>query len=143
MNEAQEVLDMIFIANHQTTKTVHPGKQPLDLPAPSVSPQSSAILSRSLLAVGFVWRDQRDACLSQRFSQRVAVIGFVCDQSLRELDSKTLSESRLDQLDFMRTSRFCVDGERKTSAVCHCQERSEEHTSDSSHIQKSRMPSSA
>jgi hypothetical protein len=28
----------------------------------------------------------------------------------------------LDQLDFMRTSRLCVDGERKTSAVCHCQE---------------------
>ena len=62
-------------------------------------------------------RDHLNSGRRQLFVQRVAVIRLVSDQSLREFVDEAFEESVCDRGDFMRRSRRCVNGERKTIAV--------------------------
>lgn len=105
-----------------TTKLLQPRKQPLDLPSPLVAAQSSAVLCRCFLPVRLVRRDHLNTFCSKLFVQRVRVVSFVSDQSLWSLGSKTLKQSFSDKGDFMRRSALRIDGEWKTSSVCHCHE---------------------
>lgn len=113
---------MIFITHYNSPKILQPRKQPLNLPAPFVTSQFSPILRFRSFPVGFVRRNQFDVEFFQRFIQRIRVIRFVADHLFRSLISKALIDDSLDQFDLVRRSRSCVDGERKTSAVCHCHE---------------------
>jgi hypothetical protein len=104
------------------SKVLQPGKQAFNLPAISVAPQRSSILSAGFLAVGLVWSDQFNSLFAQSLVQRVTVVGPISNQSSRTLFGKTACERSFDQSDFMRRSTFNGYGDRKTSAICHCNE---------------------
>jgi hypothetical protein len=122
MDEAQKVLLMVFISNNQTTEVLQPGEQSLHFVTSAVSPQRASVLCCRLFSVASVGRDHFNSGRRQLFVQRVAVIRLISDQSLREPACEAFEESVSDKGDFRRRSRRCVNGERKTSAVCHCHE---------------------
>jgi hypothetical protein len=64
--------------------------------------------------------NQFNAKLCQFLLQRVRIIRFVTNHLFRSLISETVATSVSGKFDFMRRSTCCVNGERKTSAVCYC-----------------------
>jgi len=63
--------------------------------------------------------DQVDALGSELGIQPITVVGAIADQSGRLSSNVALGESVFDKGDFMRASRRRVNGDWKTSAVCH------------------------
>jgi len=113
---------MIIESNQHKTEVLQPRKQAFDLPASFVAAQFSAVLRSSFLSICFMRRDQLGFKCGKLFVQWIRIISFVADQFSRSLIGKARTESLFDKSDFMRRSKFRVDGERKTSAVCHCHE---------------------
>ena len=113
---------MIIKTGRHTTKVLQPRPQSLDLPSATVPAQRPPVLCGRLHPIRLVWRNQLDAALGKLRIQRVRVISFIPDQSFGLLGGKTLKESFSDKSDFMRRSRRRVNGEWKTSIVCHHQE---------------------
>ena len=113
---------MIIESNQNPTEILQPRKQALDLPAPFVAPQLSAVLRFWFLTIHFMWCNHLGFELRQLFVERIGIVSLVTDQFFRSLVGKTRKQSFFDKSDFMRRSRFRVDDERKTSAICHCHE---------------------
>ena len=113
---------MIFIAHNQATEVVEPSEEPLDLPSSAIATQGSSILRDGLDTVTPMWRDQLDPFVSELRIELVAVVCKIADQSLRGIFGESLFDGLMDEGDFVRASRCRVDGDRKTSAVCHCHE---------------------
>ena len=113
---------MIFVTHNDSPKVTQPRKQPLDLPSPFVTPQLSPVLRFCAFAIGFVRRNQINIEFFQLLIQRVRIIRLVADHLLWSLVGKSLANGSLNQFDLVRRSRFRVNGDRKTKAVCHCQE---------------------
>src|SRR4051812_18164758 len=113
---------MVLVTHQNTAKVLQPREQPLNLPASLVTTKLSPVLRCWLLPVRLVWGNQLHILLSQFFVQRVRVIRFVTNQAFRCIVGEPLDQSLSDKSDFMRRSILCVNGERKTSAVCHCHE---------------------
>jgi hypothetical protein len=122
MDKAKVVRMMVFITHQNSTKVLQPRKQALHFPAPLVTSQLPTILRLRLLAITFVRRNHFNVEGRQVSIQGVRVIRFIANQALRLLVGEAFDQSFPDQGDFVRRSRFCVNGDRKTSAVCHCQE---------------------
>lgn len=122
MDEAEEVVEVILVADHQPAIVAQPGEQPLYLPPAPVASERSAVLGLGTLASSSVRSDHLDALISQPLIERVRVVGSVSNQMLRQGLYEATLKSRLNKGDLMRASRFSVSGERKTSAVCHCHE---------------------
>jgi hypothetical protein len=108
---------MVFISNNQTTEVLQPGELSLHFVTSAVSPQRASVLCRWLFPVASRRRDHFNPGRRQLFIQRIAFIRFISDQSLRELVNEAFEESVCDKGDFMRRSRRCVNGKRKTIAV--------------------------
>ncbi|HEX8129800.1 MAG TPA: hypothetical protein VF527_11920 [Pyrinomonadaceae bacterium] len=119
MHEAEKVLDMIIKARRHSTKVLQPRSEPFDLPAAAVAAQTPPVLRRGLLPVRPVRRNQLNAAPGKFRIQRVGVVSLVADQPFGLPGDKTLKESFSDKGDFMRRSTGRVDGEWKTSIVCH------------------------
>lgn len=113
---------MIIEPNQNTTKILQPGKQAFNFPTSFVAAQNSAVLRFLTLAIGFMRLNQLDVEFSQLFVERVGVIRLIADYSFWSLINETLANSRFDKSDFVRRSTRCVNGERKTKAICHCYE---------------------
>ena len=113
---------MILVPHDNPPKVLQPGKQPLDLPASFVTAHLSSILRFRSLAIRLVRRDHLNSEFFQLPVQWVGIICFIADQFLRSLISEAFTDGSLDEFDFVGRSRFRVNGERKTKAVCHCQE---------------------
>ena len=122
MDKAQVVVIVIFISHQNPPEILQPRKQPFNFPAPLVAPQFSSVLRFRLLPIALVRRNHLNRERRQFLIQRIRVIGFVADQAFGLLIGEALNESFADKGDFMRRSRCRVDGDRKTSAVCHCHE---------------------
>lgn len=122
MDKAQIVGLVIFIAHQNAPKVLQPGKQALDFPASFVASQFAPILRRWLPAVAFVRRNQFNPQCFKFGIQGIRIIRSIANQALRTFVGKTFDESFSYERNFMRRRRRCVDGERKTSAVCHCHE---------------------
>src|SRR5437763_1125704 len=91
MNEALEILGMIFIANHQPAKVEQPGKESLDLPPTRESTERSTILS-FYAAVQLIGSDHFCAVvLHQLFVQPVTVISLVADQPFGQIGDRRSS----------------------------------------------------
>ena len=110
---------MIIESNQNPPEVLQPRKQAFDFPASFVTSQLSAILRFRALAIGFMRRDKFGFKLGEPFIERVRIISLVANQFLRSLVGKTRKQSLFDKSDFMRRSTFRVDGDRKTSRVCH------------------------
>ena len=113
---------MIIESNKNSTEILQPCQKSLDLPTPFVAAQFSAVLRLLAFAIRLMRRDHLGFKRGKTFIQRIGIVSFVADQPFGTLVGKTRTQSLLDKSDFMRRSRFRVDGERKTSRVCHCHE---------------------
>jgi hypothetical protein len=122
MNEAEKIIQMIFISNNNSSVVLYPGKESFDFPAPLVTTQFSAVLRFRLFSISLMRRNQLNAERRQFLVERVGIISFIADQFLRHLPNQSLLERFANKPDFMRRSTRCVNGDRKTSAICHCHE---------------------
>src|SRR5688500_11670285 len=111
MNKTEKIIQMIFVANHDSPVIVHPGKKSFYFPTPLITTKFSAVLRFRLLAIAFVRRDQLDSKFSQLRVERVGIISFVTDQFLRLLRYQSVLDRCADESDFMRRSTRCVNGE--------------------------------
>ena len=65
-------------------------------------------------------RDEFDVVVGgEVLVETIAVVGFIADQSRRELVEEARGEGGVDEGDFMRRSAGHVDGDRKTMAVAN------------------------
>ena len=113
---------MIFVAHHNSPEVMQPCKQTFDFPASFVSAKFSAVLRSSLLPIGFMRRNQFNIEFRQLSIERVRIIRLIANHLLGSLVGEPLANSLPDKSDFMRRSTCCVNGDRKTKAVCHCHE---------------------
>ena len=113
---------MIFVTHHNSPKVLQPRKQPFNLPAAFITTKFSAVLCFCFPAVGFMRRNQINTAFRQLCVQRIRIIGFVINHQLWSLVGEAFTNGLLDQFDFVRRSTRCVNGERKTKAICHCHE---------------------
>ena len=114
---------MIFVAHHNSTEILQPREKAFDFPASFVTPQFSSVLRFFSLAIRLVRRNQFNSeIFPQLFVERVRIVSLIANQTLWRVVGESLKQSLSDKFDFMRRSRIRVDGDRKTSAVCHCHE---------------------
>jgi len=82
VEEAEEVLDVVFPSSNESAEVVQPGEEPLHLPASLVAPQLATVLR--FAAPAAVGRNQLDAVFVLKlFIQLVGVVSLVADQPLR------------------------------------------------------------
>lgn len=122
MNEAEKIIKMIFVANDDSSVILYPGKESLNFPAPLVTPEFSAVLCLRFLSISLMRRNQLNSERSQFCIQWVGIIGFIANQLRRLFNYQSVFECFSNKSDFMWRSTCCVNGERKTKAVCHCHE---------------------
>ena len=122
MYKAEKIIQMILVSNDNSSVILYPGKESFDLPASLVTSEFSAVLSLRLLSITFMRRNQFNSERCQFFIQRVGIIGFIANQLFRHFLNQSMFDCCADKSDFMRRSTRCVNGERKTSAICHCHE---------------------
>src|ERR1041384_4092823 len=119
MNEAEIVLTIVIKPIRNPAKVMQPSKQSLHFPATAITTQRTTILRRWLATLGSMWSNHLDPGTGQFCIERIRVISLIADQAIRQFVGKGFKQSFSDKGDFMRRSRLRVDGERKTSAVCH------------------------
>ena len=113
---------MTFPTHQQASEVLQPCEEPLDFPAPLVTPKFSPVLAVRSRAIATVRCDQLDAVRCQPIVQSVAVIPLVGNQSFWLLGYKAVLDRGIDKLLLMRRSACNPQGDRKTMAVCDCHE---------------------
>jgi hypothetical protein len=122
MNKTEKIIQMIFVANNDSSVILYPGKESFDFPTSFVTTKFATVLRFRLFPIPPVRRDQLNSKLSQFRVQWIGIISFIADQFFRHFGNQSVFDGRADEPDFMRRSTRCVNGERKTSAICHCHE---------------------
>src|SRR5450755_1326097 len=113
VDEAEEVLDVVFPSGDESAEVVHPGEEPFHLPTSLVAPQLASVLRLSTPAA--IRRDQLDAVfLFKFFIEPIRVVRFVPNESGGQLVEEASSQDFFDQLAFVRRSTLHRYGERKT-----------------------------
>src|SRR5713226_5723986 len=121
LNHPEEILWVVLPANDDATIIMEPSKQALDFPATTVAAQDAAVLGDGSTAVPAVRRDQfHTEMLVHPLIQRIAVVRFIADQSLRCFTEESPLQRGFDERGFIRRSADHVHGDRKTMAVCDC-----------------------
>jgi hypothetical protein len=88
VDEAEEILDVMFPSGDKAAEVVQPCKEPLDSPAPAVAAQFAAILTPAPIAP--VGRDHLDPLfLMEPAIERVRVVGLVTDEPDGEIVEET------------------------------------------------------
>lgn len=96
LDHAEEIGGVPFPSRGESAEVLQPGEQPFKLPAAKIPPQWSAILSFSSFAP--IGSDHFDAMLIlESLIQRIAVVGFVADQSFGQSGNMSLVERVFDQ----------------------------------------------
>jgi hypothetical protein len=112
---------VVLPASDDATIIMEPSKKTLDFPAATVAAQCAPVLRDRFAAVPAVRRDPFHAeVFAYPLIQRIAVLGFVADQSLRCFAQESSLERGFDESGFIRRSADHVHGDRKTMAVCDC-----------------------
>ena len=120
IEESREVFRMILPPDNEAAEVVEPGEKPLNLPTPFVSAERSPVLCPPN-PVPSIGRDHLSPVLfGNLFVERIAIVSFVADESLRIARHPKTIESVLDQGHFSRRSAFRPSGDRKTIAVNDC-----------------------
>jgi hypothetical protein len=121
LGHCEEIFGVIFPAHDDAAKIMEPGEQAFDFPAAAIATQRAPVLGDRLATVPAVRRDQLHAKgVAQALVQRIAVVGFVANQSCRSFSEESLLESGFDEDRFIWSSAGHVHGDRKTMAVCDC-----------------------
>ena len=116
LNEAEEILDMVFPSDDEAAEVMHPGEEPFHLPASAIAAQGAPIL-RVPSSPTPVGSDHFDAVFGgEFFIERVRVVGFVADESCGQLVEETGGQNIFHKLALGRRSAVDRYGERKTVA---------------------------
>ena len=99
MGEAEEQMDVDFVASYQTPGVLQPADRSFNLPAMAVSPQRSAVLRHRTFSAPSVRRDQLDPAACEPLSQAIAVGGPIVNQSSGKSGMNPLFQQRFNQLD--------------------------------------------
>src|SRR5206468_1602201 len=91
LDETQKIRNFVFMTGDQSAEVLKPSEQALDFPAAAIAPQRTAVLGLHS-AITSLTGDQLDAVFGKIRPERVAVEGFVADESLRRLLEKAGSE---------------------------------------------------
>lgn len=117
MKEAAEQLRGFLPANAQAAEVLEPGNGALHGPTPLVTTKPAAILCHVFrFAIAAMQRDQLNAFLGQRRVERIAVVGFVTDESRGHSLAQHEVEHSLDQLALVWNCRECIDRHRQAPA---------------------------
>ena len=122
VDEAEVVGGMIFIPDHEAPEVAQPGEEPLDLPPPLGAAQGAAILRFRFGAIAPMRSNHVNAQLAEASVKRVGVIRPVADEARRQRRYQPILQCGHYEGDLVGRRTLGADGERKTSAVCHCQE---------------------
>ena len=106
VDEALEVLGMVFVAHHQASKVEQPCEESFNLPATAVSPQASTVLCATA-ASSIRCNHFRAVFVQQLFVESVAVIRFIPDQLLRHVGHNPCLQRGRHQFHFSWRSTFC------------------------------------
>ncbi len=117
LKEGEIVFRVVFIADNQAAEIVEPGKETFDSPALAVTAQPTAIVEGRFGPSLAVRGQEHDAFGEQLLAERIAVVGFVADQTQRFFLHQTLLEGCFDQSHFGGRSSFGKNGERKTMSI--------------------------
>ena len=105
---------MIFPSIHQTTKVMHPGKEPLDSPSPLIAAQRTAILW-AVFSTATVGSDHFDVVLlGEPLVERIGVVGFIADKSFWEFFKEASGQNVFHKFALGWRSAVDSNGERKT-----------------------------
>src|SRR6266852_2613979 len=108
LNHPEEIIWVVLPANDDATIIMEPSKQTLDFPPTTVAAQRAAVLGDRSTAVPAVRRDQfHTELFAYPLIQRIAVVGFIADQSLRRLaeESALVSARCSTASEYERASR--------------------------------------
>ena len=106
LDEAEEVLDVVFPSGDEAAEVVHPGKESLHLPAFSIAAELAAILCSASPSAS-IRRNQFDSVLFRELGvERVRVVGFVTDEPGGEFVEKASGKNLLNKLALGRRSAF-------------------------------------
>ena len=111
---------MTFPTTGQAAKVLQPGEQALNMPAPQVAPEGTAILGAFAFVFAVGCNQLHSVCASQPLVQRITVVRPVANQALGQGGNMALAQSIFDQFRLMRRSACNPHGERKTMAVRNC-----------------------
>src|SRR5215831_14312479 len=114
-DEAHEVAGLRLVAGVDATVAQEPGEEPLDVPPPPIATKAAAVL-----CLGVPWMvrgDELDPALLELSVERVAVVGLVADQELRERFREAGVDGFDDELLLMSRTTCNPCGDRKTRAV--------------------------
>jgi len=116
-----------FVANRQSPEVSQPGKGTFDFPAFAIATQRTTILRGRFFATGSMWTDQFDATCAQFFSQRIAVVSPIGNETAQFALGATTTSARhthlpqgfVHQFHFRGRGAVQVVSQRNTLAVDH------------------------
>lgn len=118
MNQADEVLGLLFPASREPSPALEPREEAFDFPSTFVPTQLAAV-SLEVATRALVRRDEFDAALRfQALLKHATVPRFVCKRSRRQLLYGSCVERSLGENAVESVSSIKMDSERKTIAVC-------------------------
>src|SRR5260221_9230400 len=113
LQNAEEVLDVIFPACDEAAGVVEPGEETFDLPAAAGAAQGASIL-RGCPTAPAMPGDHLDAVsIAEDSIEGLAVVAAIANQPRREVREEARVEGGRDKVGFMRRSAGHVHGERK------------------------------
>jgi hypothetical protein len=114
LDEAEEILDMVFPSGDEATEVVHPGEEPFHFPASAIATQWAAVLG-VMSSPSPVGSNHFDAVFGgESFIERVRVVGFVADKPCGELVEEAGGQNVFHKLALGWRSAVDRYGERKT-----------------------------
>jgi hypothetical protein len=114
---------MVFVSNNQPPEVLKPEKQTFNFLSTPITSDLSTILGRRLFAPATIWRNHFNATLLEKLLiKAIAIIGFIANNLIRSIPSKTTVDSCLYKFYFMERSVFHMSGEWKTITVSDSQD---------------------
>jgi len=118
LNEAEEVLGLVFVACPDPTERLKPRDGPFYLPLTFVPSEWASILSLAfpVLSTG---GDHQGADLTEIGVEAVAVIGFISDQPFRDIEPEGSAERVLYEIDLSGAGTRGMDREWQATRIDH------------------------
>lgn len=104
---------MVLPAGDQAAEVVHPGEESFHAPATPLTAEFAPVLR--LASPATVWRNQLDVVVcGELLVEMVRVVGFISDESRRQLVEEASGKNLFHKLALGRRSAIDSNGERKT-----------------------------
>lgn len=116
MDKAKEIGGEALVANNEATKIEEPGPEALDRPATTIAAKGAAILSRTFASEA-IRRNERDSLLSEPGIYRIAIVGFVADETFGFGNAGAPLNQVVNEGDFVRRCAGNLDGNREAGRV--------------------------